>query len=108
MLDEELIEMLTPTLPENVPHVFISSVANMGIQQLKDILWAELNKESNQLEGLRRDAIVHRPKDIISLQQELKDMGEDEEFDYEYEDVDDDEDFEYDYEEIDWEDEPQK
>lgn len=108
MLDEELIEMLTPTLPENVPHVFISSVANMGIQQLKDILWAELNKESNQLEGLRRDSIVHRPKDIISLQQELKDMGEDEEFDYEYEDVDDDEDFEYDYEEIDWEDEPQK
>ena len=42
MLDEELIEMLTPTLPENIPHVFISSVANIGIQQLKDILWEEL------------------------------------------------------------------
>ena len=39
MLDEELIEMLTPTLPENIPYVFISSVANIGIQQLKDILW---------------------------------------------------------------------
>ena len=78
----------------------------MGIQQLKDLLWTELNKESNQLESLRRDAIVHRPKDMSKLQQELQDLGEDEDFDYEYEEEDDD-DFEYEYEEEDWEDDKQ-
>ena len=36
MLDEELMQMLEPTLPEDIPHVFISSVSGMGIQQLKD------------------------------------------------------------------------
>ena len=94
-------------MPEGIPHVFISSVANMGIQQLKDILWAELNKESNQLEAVRRDAIVHRSKDVSKLQQELQDMGEDEDFEYEYED-DDEDDFEYEYEEEDWDEEPEK
>lgn len=110
MLDEELIEMLTPTLPQDVPHVFISSVANMGIQQLKDILWTELNKDSNQLEAIRKEAIVHRPKDMSRLQQELQDMGEDEDFAYEYEEDEEGDDFDYEYEEVDWEDDdtPQK
>ena len=58
---------------------------------------------------MRREAIVHRPKDIGKLQQELKEMGEDEDFSYEYEeDGTDDEDFDYEYEEEDWDDEPQK
>ena len=108
MLDEELMQMLEPTLPEDIPHVFISSVSGMGIQQLKDLLWAELNKDSNQLEAVRREAIVHRPKDMTKLRKELEDMGEDEDFDYEYEDVDEEDDFDYEYEEEDWEDEPQK
>ena len=108
MLDEELMQMLEPTLPEDIPHVFISSVSGMGIQQLKDLLWAELNKDSNQLEAVRREAIVHRPKDMTKLRKELEDMGEDEDFDYENEDVDDEDDFDYEYEEEDWEDEPQK
>lgn len=104
MLDEELMEMLKPTLPDNLPCVFISSVTGMGIQELKDILWTELNKEGNQLEGLRQSSIVHRSKDIHLLQEELKDMDED--FSY-VEDVDDEDDFEYEYEE-DWDDEPEK
>lgn len=104
MLDEELMEMLKPTLPDNLPCVFISSVTGMGIQELKDILWTELNKEGNQLEGLRQSSIVHRSKDIHLLQEELIDMDED--FSY-VEDVDDEDDFEYEYEE-DWDDEPEK
>lgn len=104
MLDEELMEMLKPTLPDNLSCVFISSVTGMGIQELKDILWTELNKEGNQLEGLRQSSIVHRSKDIHLLQEELKDMDED--FSY-VEDVDDEDDFEYEYEE-DWDDEPEK
>ena len=107
MLDEELIAMLEPTLPQDIPHVFISSIIGQGISELKDVLWTELNKDSNQLEAVRREAIVHRAKNLTELQQELQDMGEDEDFEFEYEDEADDEDFEYEYEE-DWEDEPQK
>ena len=106
MLDEELIEMLEPSLPEGVPHIFISSVTGMGIQQLKDILWTELNSESNKLGGASVETIVHRAKDVLKLQQELKDMGEDEEFEFEYEDdAEDFDDFEYEYEEEDWDEE---
>ena len=44
MLDDELIEEMRPTLPEGVPSVFISSVANMNITKLKDMLWEALQK----------------------------------------------------------------
>ncbi len=94
MLDQELMDEIEPTLPENIPHVFISSVTGLGIQALKDIIWEELNKDSNKIE-----AIVHRPKEVTNLRQELKDMGMDGDFEYEYEADDDDEDFEYEYEE---------
>ncbi len=100
MLDQELMDEIEPTLPAGIPHVFISSVSGLGISVLKDILWEELNKESNKIED-----IVHRPKDVTRLQQELKDMGEDEDIIYEYEEeVDEgDEDIDYEYEEEDWE-----
>ena len=100
LLDEELMEMLRADLPKDLPVVYISAVTGYGLQELKDILWEELNKESNKIED-----IVHRPKDVTRLQQELKDMGEDEELDYEYEeDADDeDDDLDYEYEEEDWE-----
>ena len=103
MLDQELMDAIEPTLPQGVPHVFISSVSGLGLDALKDILWEELNKESNKIEG-----IVHRPKDIATLPQELRDMGEDEDLTIEYldeDDVEDLEDFEY---EEDWDDAPQK
>ena len=100
LLDEELISMLEPTLPEGIPHVFISAVTGTGIAQLKDLLWSELNKESNQLERIRKEAIVHRPKDIAKLREELLELDDEENFDYEYED--DEDDFDYEYEEEDW------
>ena len=75
----------------------------MGISTLKDILWEELNKESNKIEG-KVDSIAHRAKDLSHLQEELKEEGEDEDLSYEYvnddEDIEDLEDFEY---EEDWE-----
>ncbi len=43
MLDQELIKEIEPTLPDNVDKVFISSVANIGIVKLKDMIWAALN-----------------------------------------------------------------
>jgi len=45
MLDEELQEEMRKELPADVPAVFISSVAQKGISELKDMLWTEINKE---------------------------------------------------------------
>ena len=44
MVDEEIIDHLRTTLPEGIPTYFISSVAMQGITELKDALWAVLNK----------------------------------------------------------------
>ena len=54
MLDQELMDEIEPTLPEGIPHIFISSVSGLGISVLKDILWEELNKESNKIEDIVR------------------------------------------------------
>lgn len=42
MLDDELKAEIESDLPE-VPHVFISSVANIGLITLKDMIWKALN-----------------------------------------------------------------
>lgn len=43
MLDEELKDAIEKELPKKVPHVFISSLTNTGLMELKDLLWKELN-----------------------------------------------------------------
>ena len=43
MLDDELIEEIKETLPEGIPSLFISSVAQQGLTELKDVLWAKIN-----------------------------------------------------------------
>ncbi len=43
MLDEELKAGIEKELPKNIPHVFISSITQQGLPQLKDLLWKELN-----------------------------------------------------------------
>lgn len=45
LVDEELKELLEADLPEDVPYRFISSVAQQGIDELKDLLWHTVNKE---------------------------------------------------------------
>ena len=44
MLDEELIAAVKKELPKNIPHVFISSIAQKGLIELKDLLWTTLNQ----------------------------------------------------------------
>ncbi len=44
LLDEELVEEIKPTLPKDIPVVFISSVAQKGLAALKDLIWEEMNK----------------------------------------------------------------
>ena len=43
MLDEDLQQEIKAQLPEGIPHIFISSVANMNIMPLKDMIWERLN-----------------------------------------------------------------
>lgn len=45
MLDEELTNEIKQELPEGVKAMFISSVAQIGITELKDELWKMINKE---------------------------------------------------------------
>jgi len=45
MLDDELKEAISATLPADIDHLFISSVANQGITELKDKLWDSLTHE---------------------------------------------------------------
>ena len=96
LLDEELIDMLRETLPDDVPAVFISSATGYGLDTLKDLLWAELNSESNKLQTvMAEETLVHRDKDLSRMAMEMMAEGEDEvEFidDAEVEDLDD---FEY-------------
>ena len=72
--DEELMAEMEQTLPADVPHIFISSITGLNIQKLKDLLWSELQKEV----PVANETLVHRPKEITYLQQEMEEEGEDE------------------------------
>jgi GTPase SAR1 family protein len=88
LLDDELIEMLKETLPDSLPVVFISSVTGFGLNELKDVLWRELNSESNKLQEIvSEDTLVHRDKDMAVFAEEIHAEGAD---DNDVEFVDDD------------------
>lgn len=99
LLDEELMEMLKTTLPDDLPVVFISSVTGLGLNELKDVLWRELNSESNKLQDIMsEDTLVHRDKDMLTFAEELDAehvIDDDENAEYEADDIDDLDDFEY-------------
>lgn len=98
LLDEELMGMLREDLPDDIPVVYISAVTGYGLQQLKDILWEELNSESNKLQSVSEGgSIIHRDREIHMLQADFADWQpdfddnpstDDDDFDYEY--LDDD------------------
>ncbi|HMQ00664.1 MAG TPA: GTPase ObgE [Cyclobacteriaceae bacterium] len=45
MLDEELIRQMKQELPTDVPYVFISSITQQGITELKDLIWQHLHRK---------------------------------------------------------------
>ncbi|MDE6154503.1 MAG: GTPase ObgE [Muribaculaceae bacterium] len=61
MLDDELMEEIAKTLPDDLPHIFISAVTGQGLIELKDMLWSAINDESNRIAG--PVPITHRPLD---------------------------------------------
>lgn len=90
LLDEELIEMLKEELPQDLPVVFISAVTGQGIQQLKDLLWEELNAESNKLQAISEGgSIVHRDREVARFEDDFAgwqyaDIEEDDDDDVEF------------------------
>jgi len=102
LLDEELIEMLKETLPQDLPVVFISAVTGFGLEELKDVLWGELNAESNKLASItQEDTLVHRDKDMSVFAEELEDEGELEDIEFIDEDeIEDLDDADYIYEDV--------
>lgn len=44
LIDKEIEAEIEPTLPEGIPHIFISSIKQEGLKELKDLLWIALNK----------------------------------------------------------------
>ena len=105
MLDDELMQEIEKTLPEGVPHIFISAVTGMGLTELKDMLWAEITDERNRIEAA---PITHRPLDghhrvreedefifenVPSMPEDDEEYFDDEDFegeDYGYEMLDED------------------
>jgi GTP-binding protein len=61
--------MLRQDLPEDIPTVFISAPTQMGIPELKNIIWRELNSESNKIKGSvgDNDSLVHRDMDLRTI-----------------------------------------
>jgi GTP-binding protein len=93
------MEMLRETLPNDLPVVFISAVTGFGLDELKDVLWAEMNAESNKLAAITTtESLAHRDKDMSRFQAEMADEGEDEDIeiiDVDEDDIEDLDDFEY-------------
>lgn len=90
MLDDDLIDEIRPTLPDGVPAVFISAVTGMGINDLKNLLWKQINDERNRIDA---EPMTHRPLDVRHR------VSEEDEFIFENEPVGDDdvEEFEEDF-----------
>ena len=42
LIDGKIESEIEPTLPEGIPHVFISSISGEGLKELKDMLWSAL------------------------------------------------------------------
>ena len=102
LLDDELIEMLKETLPDDLQVVFISAVTGQGLDELKDVLWKELNSESNKIAGvIAGDTLVHRDKDLSYLAAEVYDEDHDADEEIYGGDYDEDDDEFDDIEEID-------
>ena len=44
LIDKQIEKEIEPTLPEGIPHVFISSMSQKGLKELKEALWTALHK----------------------------------------------------------------
>ncbi|OIP82697.1 MAG: GTPase ObgE [Porphyromonadaceae bacterium CG2_30_38_12] len=99
MLDDELTRALQQELPENIQTIFISSITGLGINELKDLIWKEINKESNKIVE-----ISHKPMEITPLIESEEMWDEEEEMDLEEAEEEDEDDDITKYKGIGWDD----
>lgn len=90
--DDELKDMLREGLPDDIPVVFISAVAQQGLQELKDVLWREMNSESNKIAAINTQESIIRSTKTFAY---MSDIEDDDEGWGEEDALDDDEDIEY-------------
>jgi GTP-binding protein len=81
MLDDELMDEIKKLVPNGIQTVFISSLTGLGLMELKDLIWTEINKESNKVVE-----ITHRPMEIVHHETEEEELEEE----WEEEDEEDD------------------
>lgn len=102
LIDEEiqgwLLDELHKELDADLPIVFISSAAHMGLTELKDLLWLELNRETKH----RPESLIQQTIDVTSLSwededEELPELDEEDEWDEEW---DEGEELEFDWDEL--------
>ena len=74
MLDDELMVEVKKLIPPDIQTVFISSISGLGIPELKDLIWTEINKESNKVVE-----ITHRPMEVAYHEPEEEIEEEEEE-----------------------------
>ena len=44
LIDKDIEKEIEPGLPKDLPHVFISSMNQQGLKELKELLWKALHK----------------------------------------------------------------
>lgn len=99
MLDQELMDAMRAELPTDCKTIFISSVVGIGITELKDLLWTEINNEANHIHTM-----TLRPIEIKPIERDEDEFDEEEEMPNPWEE---DEEF-LDFDELDWEDADEK
>lgn len=87
LIDNDLINLLRQDLPPDVPTVFISASTGLGLDKLKDLIWEELNRESNKLASVSASAddssvadynnLVHKNLDVKALSADFAGWDED-------------------------------
>jgi GTP-binding protein len=76
MLDDELMVEVKKLVPNDIQTVYISSISGQGIPELKDLIWTEINKESNKVVE-----ISHQPMEVTfhEVEEEIEEEDEEEE-----------------------------
>lgn len=79
LIDKETLACLSESLPD-VPHVFISSLTKFGIKELKDLLWKELNNESEKMQSISSGQALHTAGKNKEANDDIEEL---EDFEYE-------------------------
>jgi len=74
LLDDELMVEIKKMIPNDIQTIYISSISGMGIPELKDLIWTEINKESNKVVE-----ISHQPMEVAYREVEEEPDEEEEE-----------------------------